>query len=79
MNRSLLNYFAANEGLIHSKLALEQAKQRLDLGVITPISYRETVLTYTQTWQNLNQASYELIDTYFILEKLIGGYTERQN
>ena len=78
MDRSLLNYFAANEGLIHSKLALEQAKQRLDLGVITPISYRETVLTYTQTWQNLNQASYELIDTYFTLEKLVGAYTERK-
>ncbi len=72
LEQALLSYFAAQQGLNHSDEAIQQAKKRLDLGVITPLQYRESVAKYTSTKQVLNRAAYNLLVAYYKLRHIVG-------
>jgi len=74
LHASLLNYFAAYESLKYAQLALKQAKERLKLSAITPLDYRETVVSYSKAKYALSIVSFELIDTYYSLLRLTGDH-----
>lgn len=72
IEEALLSYYAAHGGVLLADEAIEQAKARRDLGVITPLEYRDVVASRTQAKQIFIQASYRLLTSYYSLRFATG-------
>lgn len=72
IEEALLSYYAAHEGVLLADEAIDQAKARRDLGVITPLEYRDVVASRTKAKQIFIQASYRLLTSYYSLRYATG-------
>ena len=72
IEEALLSYYAAHEGVLLADEAIDQAKARRDLGMITPLEYRDVVASRTQAKQIFIQASYRLLTSYYALRYATG-------
>lgn len=65
IEESLLSYLAARQSVEVAKDAIDQAKKRRDLGVITALEYRDVTIALTQARQTFNNASFDLLIAYY--------------
>ncbi|MCB1136452.1 MAG: TolC family protein [Chlamydiia bacterium] len=69
---ALLSYFAATQSVILAEEAIELAANRRDLGVITPLEYRDVANSLTTARQQFNRASFTLMRSYYSLRREAG-------
>ena len=69
IEEALLGYTAAGQGVSLAEEALRLAKSRRDVGVITPLEYRDTVQALTVARQSFHQKSFDLLSSYYALRK----------
>lgn len=72
LQEALLSYSSAQESVALADEALLLAKERLKVGMITPLEYRDAAASHTQAKQNLNRASYDLLTSYYSLQHAAG-------
>lgn len=73
IEEAVLSYYAAKQSVEVAEQALELARARRELGVITPIEYREVTASLTEARQTLNSASFALLRSYYALRKQAGA------
>lgn len=73
IEEAVLSYYAAKESVALAEQAIELAKARRELGVITPIEYREVTASLTQARQDFNRASFALLRSYYLLRQEAGA------
>ena len=73
IEEAVLSYYAAQESVTLGEQALDLARARRQLGVITPIQFRETARDLTSARQQLNLASFGLLRSYYLLRQQAGA------
>ncbi len=69
---ALLSYSAADKSVGLAEQAMEQAKERIEVGEITPMEYRDTAKSLTEARYNKNKANYDLLISYYSLRHTTG-------
>lgn len=77
LEEAFYSYFAANESKDLSRLALNEALERLKAGIITPLEYRDSAYNFSQAEHNFNQAAFNLLRSYYGLIRASGVDMER--
>jgi len=65
-------YRATQVGYEVSQESVDYARNRLDVGRIIPLEYRDAINTLRFTWQDLNQTKFDILRAYFGLERASG-------
>lgn len=71
----ILSYAAASQGVAVAEEAIELAKHRRELGVITPLEYRDVAASLTKARHDFNEASFRLLRAYYTLRYISGQET----
>lgn len=72
IEEAILSYRVAQDAVLLADSALEKGRQRLDLGSIKAISFRELLSLRKEAKLSLSQAAYHLLISYFSLQALVG-------
>jgi outer membrane protein TolC len=72
LEEAFLSYFAASQSVRLAEEAIELASNRRDLGVITPLEFRDTASSLTQARLTLSRASFNLLTSYYALRREAG-------
>lgn len=73
IEEAVLSYYAAKQSVQVAEQAIDLARARRELGVITPIEYREVAASLTEARQTLNSASFALLRSYYALRRQAGA------
>lgn len=65
MEEALLSYFASSESVKVAELAVSEAKERLRLGVLTPLDYRDSVTELARAKTDQNRSKNNFIHAYY--------------
>lgn len=69
---AIFSYLHAKNGVFYAKLSLDQAREKLLVGKIRPLDYRDAVNELSQAKNLQNEASFQLIVSYYELVYLLG-------
>lgn len=72
LEKAFLTFYAAKQTVFLAEEAVQEAKDRLNHGMMTPLEYRDSVYSLTQSKNTFNQAKYDLLVAYHTLRFISG-------
>lgn len=72
VRESLAILKSSEESLQLSQLALTQAFDRLKVGKVTPLEYRDSTLEHSRAKHNYERSAYNLLRSYYALRRIAG-------
>jgi len=72
IEEALLSFVAAREGATLAEESLQQAKDRREVGEITPLEYRDAATSLMQARLDYYEASFDLLTAYYALRHTSG-------